>query len=206
MQKIAEKITECLIKNNVVLEERRSEYEYGFEVIGLKFINYGTIILLALAFQLMIPTLFFLLCFVMLRGRTGGYHAESALSCYIGTVILYVVVSRFIIPIIGINYMIWALMMIASSIIIVLFSPLNNEKISLSKIEFSECKKSVRWLILLFMLGIGIAIFIRINSICIIYAISGVALDAILLVIGKVSERIRLNCLTNGKQVGVTKD
>ena len=52
----------------------------------------GSIIVISLAFHKLFPTIFFLVFFLELRKRTGGYHLDKFYICYLATVVSYLVI------------------------------------------------------------------------------------------------------------------
>lgn len=191
MHKLATNIAGYLIDNGAARKDMREEYIYGLEIFGLKCLNYGSILMMAVMLNLLIPTMFFLFCFLPLRGRTGGFHAKTAMQCYAGTLGIYMIVSKLVVPFIVDNHFVLILMVLVSNLIIIILAPLNHRNLQLSEEELSSCKKSTRILLLLIMGGLGAAYYIQINTVCIAFAVCGIALDAVLLFIQKIIEKER---------------
>lgn len=188
MHRLAECMVEYLVINEIVQEKDREIYTYGLEVFGLKCVNYGTIILLSYIFDDFVPTIFFMICFLSLRGRTGGFHLKSAISCYIGTVGIYVLTSKLLVLVLLDNQILILGVAIIAGIAIWIIAPLNHNNLELDEKELSECKQATR-ILLIFIAGcMYIASFSGINTVCIAYAVSGIALDAVLLIIQKIKE------------------
>lgn len=78
--------TELIDKN---MEER---YVYALVCWLEKFITVGTVILISVAVQRLLPTLFFLVFFLGLRKRTGGFHLDKFYQCYFATMVSYLIV------------------------------------------------------------------------------------------------------------------
>ena len=189
MNKIARKIAQDLVVNEIIDNAQIEEYAYGLEVVLLKAVNYSTIIALAIMMKRLMPTLFFLISYIGLRGRTGGYHAKSAIHCYLGTVAIYMGVV-FLSEIL-LQYHIGFLFALAivSGVCILSYAPVNNENLCLSKIEMEICRKSA----CVYVIGIFVCVcvlrFIGINPVYIVYCLLGIILDAGLLFIEVAKER-----------------
>lgn len=81
MEKLAYVFTAYLIKRNVVAEEKRCIYEYGFQ-IGLEVcLNTIISILIAIACGMESEAVIFFYVFIALRSYAGGLHLKSYFSC-----------------------------------------------------------------------------------------------------------------------------
>lgn len=89
LHKIAEKITLFYIRKNKVEQCEKETYDYCFEVLLSTAINLIAIIIMALVTKLYIETLCFTICFMSLRGASGGFHAKTHLGCFIVLLITY---------------------------------------------------------------------------------------------------------------------
>lgn len=66
-------------------------YQYGIRQLKMALINLATIILIGFCFGMVMEGIVFALCYVLLRKVSGGYHAGSNKSCYIFSVMFYVI-------------------------------------------------------------------------------------------------------------------
>ncbi len=186
MYHIAVNLTNYLINNNIVNLEMRDEYVYGFEILFGKIVNYGTLLFLAYINQNLIHTLFFMGTFFTLRGRTGGYHCKKELGCYLGTLIIYAVVTWFITPMLFRHTKLILAVMFISEIIIFAISPINHPNLRLSKDEIIQCKSASRWLTILIMICIFLFLWLDIIPDIIPYLVAGIGIDAGLLALAKI--------------------
>lgn len=185
MNSLAVYLTRFLIENSIVEEEMEEEYIYGFQRLVGKVINYTTLVGLALYSKALIPGIIFMVVFFSLRGRTGGYHAKTSVQCYLGTVIIYLVMSQVVVPTILGKVYVYIVVTVISGVTILLFAPVNHPKLLLDVQEVKMCKKSSRWLFLLISGCIWTAYALHAKQICLAYAVMGLGLDAALILIAK---------------------
>ena len=186
MTNLAHRLVDYLIENDITSSSMRDVHIYSFEVLFGKILNYGTLLLLAYVNRNIISTLFFMLTFFSLRGRTGGYHAPRATGCYIGTLFIYFTVSKIIVKFLVQNtYTLFGTVVI-SSIIIFFFAPLNHPNLKLDENEIQACKNYSRWLAVLISTIIFMSIWLDIIPTFIPYIAAGIGIDAGLLILGKI--------------------
>lgn len=78
---ITKKITAFLMAKEVITEEDREIYEYGFELIFADIINFLIIILLSALLQDIWTGVIYLACFLTTRTFCGGFHAKTHARC-----------------------------------------------------------------------------------------------------------------------------
>ena len=81
--KLAQSITENYIQKGIISEENRAVYRYGFEVLCSTIVYTLIFIIIAALSGLILPSLFFLLGFFIVRKLCGGYHAKTYLKCHL---------------------------------------------------------------------------------------------------------------------------
>ena len=80
-------------KEAILKAEMREYYVYMLVVISEIWITIFSILCMSILLKKVIPTVLFLLCFIPLRRRTGGYHANKFWKCYLGTLIIYLMLN-----------------------------------------------------------------------------------------------------------------
>lgn len=74
IEKIADDLIGQMTEARLIDKEMEARYVYVFICWIEKFITVGSIIVISLMFHKLLPTIFFLVFFLELRKRTGGYH------------------------------------------------------------------------------------------------------------------------------------
>lgn len=74
-------------------------YAYGFEILLISIINWGSILIIMLITKTIPQTLIYMITVLSLRHHSGGYHAKTHYLCSIitiGTYILFLIVISFV--------------------------------------------------------------------------------------------------------------
>lgn len=89
---IAGRISNYLIKREVVSREEKDVYEYGFQILLSTILGILIVLILGLAANSLITSLIFIAVFCSLRFKCGGYHANSYLTCNIVFTMVFMIV------------------------------------------------------------------------------------------------------------------
>lgn len=193
IEKMAYDLIGQMTEARIINKDMEERYVYVFICWTEKFITVGSIILLSLLFHKLLPTIFFLVFFLGLRKRTGGYHMDKFYKCY-----LVSMVSYFIIVIISeklSEHPQWLFAIVALAITgIGLIGTVNHPNMHMTSEELMESKKSARTIVLLegcIMLGCAL---LYADMVFISYMAIAVTLCAALLCIEKIfKQEVREN-------------
>ena len=92
IEKIAIDLVDQMTETKLIHKDMAERYIYVAICWMEKFITIGTIILISIAVQKFLPTLFFLIFFLGLRKRTGGYHLDKFNQCYLASILSYLAI------------------------------------------------------------------------------------------------------------------
>ena len=92
LNKLAVKLSNRLLYNNVISADLLDIYVYGFELIISSLINTLVVLLSGVLLNKFIQTITFLFVFILLRSFSGGYHADTYIKCSIATFSIYAMV------------------------------------------------------------------------------------------------------------------
>ena len=178
-------LTEQMIREKLINSEQKEEYIYAMITLIEKAISIGTILWISILVNKLVPTLLFLVSFFGLRKRTGGYHANTFLICYIETVGTYIILLY--INSILVKHILFIYMMLGISMcIIFLIGTVNHPNLHMSKKEVSAAKKSSRQILLLESSIVCFLGIMDMEVIIISYMASAIIMCAILLCIAKI--------------------
>ena len=79
---ISSYLTLLLLREQIILEEEREVYTYGFEITIANGINALIIFCVGFALHSIRDAILFYMVFVSLRFFCGGYHADSYIKCF----------------------------------------------------------------------------------------------------------------------------
>lgn len=169
-----------------IINKSSCEY-YEYALIGMveHVITVGTMVLLGLIFRQLLPTICFVVFFLSLRKRTGGFHANKFWQCYLGTVITYIVVML-VVPMLCMNRTIMYGMLLLAIILIFIMGTINHPNVDMNKSELKESKKSARLIVLMEVMLIAVLVYLKANILYIGYMSSAIILCALLMYLAKI--------------------
>lgn len=89
LQQFAGSLTDTLLKKEIVKEEDKEIYIYGFEAMFSTVINTLLIITIGILIDMLLETTIFFVSFAILRVYCGGFHAKTHLGCISAFVTIY---------------------------------------------------------------------------------------------------------------------
>lgn len=142
IRKISEAIINCLILNNIIVEDNREIFQFGLEQLLILGLNIIMIIFIGILTGSVWKVVLFTTAFMMLRSYAGGYHASSQLKCFLLTILITSVMFS-VINIIAKNVFVLLGLFIVFSCIILILSPVESRNKPLDTIEYVVYKKRV---------------------------------------------------------------
>lgn len=191
--KAVEYLVNQLVENELIEQVQREEYLYSLECFIEGILTTGSLLILGICFGKFIPTIGFLIFFFSLRRRTGGFHLNTFGGCYIGTLVLYVliiVLAKYIMN----EPILLALLTVCAGVSILIIGTVNHPNIDMSKEELNAAKSSARLLVSLLMMLVGYLWWVGANMEIIIYMCLAIILCASLLLIAKlIKQEVRVD-------------
>ena len=189
MRRLAGYITDYMIQHNIESEDERELCIYSYECLLSKVFGNGIFIVMGILLNRFVPTLLFMLGFLGLRERTGGFHMKSRKSCVLVSVIAYLMMiylgERSFINT-GLSK---GLIILLSVFIILLYAPVNHPNLNLSKEEIRQSRllSIVRLGILLICIVIIDRVtFLKMDT---VYLVLGIGLDALGIILAKMKKQ-----------------
>lgn len=71
---------------NLIMEDNREYYQYAMELLVEESLTVGTILVVIICMQEFVNGVIFLISFLALRRRTGGFHMKTFKACYVATI------------------------------------------------------------------------------------------------------------------------
>ena len=93
IEKMADDLIRYMTEEKMIKENLKEDYTYALISILEKFITIGSILIISIVIRKSIPSILFLLFFLSLRKRTGGFHFRTYAKCYLATVVAYIIIS-----------------------------------------------------------------------------------------------------------------
>lgn len=134
LKRISCKIVTRWVGQENITKEIREIYEFGLEQIFSMIISLGTVMVIGFIMEQVLLGMIYILAFMFLRCYAGGYHASTQLRCYLMTIfttlgafsaIKYLTISK-----IGLM-----ILLVISSIVICLLSPVDTENNRIDELQ-----------------------------------------------------------------------
>ncbi len=181
LQNISKKVTQYFIIKNIVTEKQREICEYILHTWLIKSVFMIIAFSIAIINNSVIETSLFLFVTLSLRRRTGGYHANSEIACFIistVTTIISVEYLAFFISEMQFEYIF--LIYLISVFVLFRFAPINHPNMNMSKKEMSAHKMKMKSQIIIISLVIIIMIILNKDI------MAGLLMSGVMLVAGSV--------------------
>lgn len=92
MDKLVNIITDYYLRKNIIAEDKKEIYAYGFKLIFADILNFAILCILGLIFDRLLESVVFLAVLCIIRQFSGGFHAKTFWLCRLSMVITYVCV------------------------------------------------------------------------------------------------------------------
>lgn len=185
IEKMALKIINQMEIEKIISKSSCEYYEYALIGMVEHAITVGTMLLLGLIFRQFLPTICFIVFFLSLRKRTGGFHAGKFWQCYLGTVIIFSVVIQ-IVPILCRTPAVMYAMLFLAIVLICIMGTINHPNIDMNKSELQESKKAARLVVLMEVMIIAVLVYLEADILYIGYMSVAVILCAFLMCLAKI--------------------
>lgn len=173
--------------------EMREEYVYTLLVASEKWISVLSILCLSIVLKQVVPTILFLVFFMPLRKRTGGYHADKFWQCYLGTLAIYIMVIQICFILTHHMNIVYCCVSI-SAILIGMIGTVNHPNMAMDCCELQKSKQAARYILALECMVLVAMIILKMREIFICYMSMAIILCATLLCIAKVLKQ-EVNCI-----------
>ncbi|WP_418966459.1 accessory gene regulator B family protein, partial [Butyribacter intestini] len=181
---IANMLTKNMYMDGLIEESDESIYSYSIQLIIEKIIGFSAIYMIALFQGYFFETVLFTISLSSLRKCTGGYHANSFRSCFIGTVSIYLIYIKLIYPYLLNNIKINMIVFLVSAMVIFVLGAVNHPGMDWNKEEFEENKKLARITVFVELLVVIALTYLGMAEKYILFMSFGMILCAILLTLG----------------------
>lgn len=185
IEKMALKIVNQMEMQKIISKSDCEYYEYALIVMVENVVTVGTMLLLGLFFRQFLYTIWFIVFFISLRKRTGGFHANKFWQCYLETVIIYIAVIH-IVPILCRNLVVMYGMLFLALFLIYIIGTINHPNMDMNKSELRESKKAARLVALMEVMIIAALVYLKADIFYIGYMSVAVILCAFLMCLAKI--------------------
>ena len=139
----AERISDILIKQQIIEEKRRALYVFGLRQIFDLSLNIITVILIGLYSRMLLQIVLFMLAYSSIRCYAGGYHAKTKLRCYLCSVAMFIVILP-LIQILMTNPIISLIVAVITAAVIFILAPVEHKNKPLRENERKVYRQRAR--------------------------------------------------------------
>jgi len=169
---------------DLISGEDEDVYRFGLECLLLKMIHYLSYIFIGFALHMMFPMIVSVIILIVLKSKTGGYHAKTRLGCYFFScliVFLIYLLNEVVFPI-------WLLVpaVLFANIVIWSFAPIENVNRELDQSEKKDFRRQA--LLLLCFVDTAIVVTTIGNYVMSQWLLNGLLMEAGLIILGKCHE------------------
>lgn len=185
VEKAVLKLVNRMEKENIIEKADREYYEYALITMTEQMIAAASMLMVGMIFRQSVPTVIFLIFFLSLRKRTGGYHADKFWHCYLLTVATYigVIQAAFVLvekPFMMYGILVWAVLVIE------MIGTVNHPNMDMDPSELRETKKAARLLALIEAGVIVVSAVLEINRLYVCYMSIAMILCSALMCLAKI--------------------
>ena len=185
IEKMALKLVNQMEKEKIISKSSCEYYEYALIGMVEHVITVVTMLILGLIFKQFLPTVCFMVFFLLLRKRTGGFHANKFWKCYLGTVIFYIAIMQ-IVPIFCRNQIVMYGLLFFAMLLICIMGTINHPNMDMSKSELQESKKAARLIVLMEVMILVALVYLKVDILYISYMSAAIILCAFLMCLAKI--------------------
>lgn len=184
MHFLISKSIDLLIHYKIISTSQISIYAFGLELFYLSVLELVSIFAISLYLNNFFETFLFFFAFCILRLYTGGLHAKTRLSCYLSSLILYIIFS-YLPSLIPTNH--WLFLIIFFSLFTIgtvfYLSPIVHKATSINTTDYLYCKKISRMIVVSDVFIIFIALLLHVPLIYIFSFALGIFTQSVSLII-----------------------
>ena len=185
VEKVALRIVNQMEMQKIISKSNCKYYEYALIGMIEHTITVGTMLFLGLLFRHFFHTICFVVFFLSLRKRTGGFHANKFWQCYLGTVITYIVVMQIVPMLCKKPTSMYGLLFLAI-LLVCIMGTINHPNMDMNKSELRKSQKAARLLVFVETMVIAVLVFLKADLLYIGYMSMAVILCAFLMCLAKI--------------------
>lgn len=159
MEHLASQLADKLAQWQIVKEEDKELYAYGFWQGGILLFNFATVAVAGLLFGMLWQSVVFTAAYGLLRTFAGGYHARSQRNCYLFSLALIMMVLCAIKPILW-DARLCVSVSLTAAIMIFVSAPVEDPNKPLDGKEQIVFRKRTRFILLCLLVSVPLFLWL----------------------------------------------
>lgn len=188
---ISERIINYAVGIQALEQEKTEEYVYGLEITLSVLASYLSVLIIGFLLGMGWESVVFLVLFISIRRFAGGFHFSSQIACYTFTCLVSTAVLLTI-KYVPVHAGVCAVIMIVSSLILLIFSPVPAFEKPLDAVEKVVYGRVARIIVILID-GIYLVVCLAHQAYLAKTISITVCMVAISLILGKVKQKLKVN-------------
>lgn len=186
------RLTNALVSRKYISVGEQEQYIYAMENMIESIITLFSVIVIAILAHVLLETIGFLAFFLGLRKRTGGYHLDRFWKCYIGTILIYILI--YLLGNLNPNMVIMYILSGIAGLVIFIIGSVNHPNVDWNTEELLETKSCARYILCVEFMFIFFLITLNINKKLVIYLMLAIIVCSILLLVAKIlGQEVKIN-------------
>lgn len=182
LQILAKKITAALVLSKIISPDDMETYTYGLELLITKLVLYLLIFIIAALTKTVIVSLLFVVMYMSLRKYTGGFHCKTAERCLCVSLLIHILMIVVYYLSISTTDFILLVLSALSSVVIAIFSPVENENRPLDNGEKYKYKVKSILIMMVILILMAVSILLHINQLF-YSSVCSLTSDAVLIIL-----------------------
>lgn len=87
MELLSRRFIEFMLENKIIPEQDKEIYRFGFVLMLRIILNVLTLLFIGTCFNMIVESITFLICSLMLRSYSGGFHSDNPVICFLISVL-----------------------------------------------------------------------------------------------------------------------
>ena len=185
VEKMVLKLVNRMEREYIIEKTNREYYQYALITMAEHMIAVVSMLVIGMLFKQFVPTIIFLIFFLSLRKRTGGYHADKFWQCYLLTMITYIGVIQIAYTFSKKPFIMYEIL-VPAVLGIEIIGTVNHPNIDMNQTELQQTKKAARLLVLIELVVITASVVLEINQLYICYMSLAIILCSFLMCLAKI--------------------
>ncbi len=185
VEKAVLKLVDRMENENIIEKANREYYEYALITMTEHMAAVASMLMIGMFFHQFVSTIIFIIFFLSLRKRTGGYHADKFWQCYLLTVATYIGVIHVAFVLMEKLFMMYGVL-VWSLLAIEIIGTVNHPNMAMDSSELQETKKAARLLALIEFGVIAASTVLEINRLYVCYMSIAMILCSALMCLAKI--------------------
>lgn len=163
MEKIAKKITDSLLENMIITENRYEIYRYGL-LIGMEIILcFSTCFFISFCIGMVMECIISLALFGVIRSFVGGIHMKSFVGCFICscTVLTFILLLTKYKPV---NLKLAFILSVCELLVLLMIKPVENKNRVVDELEKKIFMHKIRQIVVLISLIVVVCYMLALNK------------------------------------------